>query len=58
MNLAVYGLAAWLILIPLVILKQGLTRKVELLSMRNLYLFSFCIYQLISPALALKTGNY
>jgi hypothetical protein len=58
MNLALYGLAAWLVLIPLIILKQGLSRKVELLSMRNLYLFSFCIYQLISPALALKSGNY
>jgi hypothetical protein len=58
MNLAVYGLVAWLITIPIIILKQGLSRKVELLSMRNLYLFSFCVYQLLSPALALKTGNF
>jgi hypothetical protein len=58
MNLAVYGLVAWVIAIPTIILKQGLSRKVELLSMRNLYLFSFCIYQLVSPALALKTDNF
>jgi hypothetical protein len=58
MNLAVYGLVAWLIIIPIIILKQGLSRKVELLSMRNLYLLSFCVYQLLSPALALKTDNF
>lgn len=58
MNLAVYGLVAWLIVIPIIILKQGLSRKVELLSTRNLYLLSFCVYQLFSPALALKTDNF
>ncbi len=58
MNLAVNGLSLLLIILVGLILKQGLSRKVELLSMRNLYLFGFCIYQLVSPAMALKSGNY
>jgi hypothetical protein len=58
MNLLLYGFAIVTLLLGFVILKQGLSRKVELLSMRNLYLFGFCIYQLVSPALALHTENY
>lgn len=40
------------------ILSQGLSRKVDFLSMRNLYLASFIIYQIISPCVVLYTGNY
>ncbi len=39
-------------------LSQGLSRKVDLFSMRNLYLSSFIIYQLVSPAMALYYDDY
>ena len=49
MNLLIYGYIALILLLGFVVLKQGLSRKVELLSLRNLYLFSFAIYQIWSP---------
>jgi len=53
--LLLYALALALIGMMLV---QGLSRRVDLLSIRNLYLASFIIYQIASPASALSTGNF
>ena len=39
----------------LMMLKQGLSQSVDFLCFRNLYLLGFIIYQLISPADALRT---
>lgn len=57
-NLLIYSFALLIVAIGVMILKQGLSRKVDLFSLRNLYLAGFCIYQLASPALALETGNF
>jgi hypothetical protein len=57
-NLLIYAYCLLILLILGVILKQGLSRNVDLFSLRNLYLAGFCIYQLSSPALALETGNF
>lgn len=57
-NLLIYSYYAVILAIGWLVLKQGLSRKVEFLSIRNIYLAGFVIYQLISPALALKTGNF
>lgn len=42
----------------IMVLKQGLSRKVELFSIRNLYLAGFLIYHVIGPTKALLSGNY
>lgn len=42
----------------LLVLKQGLSQSVNLLSARNLYLLGFIVYQLANPASALHTGNF
>lgn len=51
---AFYGLALGLVLL---MVWQGLTRKVELLSIRNLYLAGFIVYQLLNPARVVITEN-
>jgi hypothetical protein len=58
MNFVMYGFGLLIILLVAMVFKQGISRSVELFSLRNLYLSSFIIYQLFSPALALKTGNF
>ena len=42
----------------MLMLSQGLSRKVDLFSMRNLYLVSFLVYQVISPAFVLYADYY
>lgn len=42
----------------ILMLKQGLSRKVDIFSARNMYLVGFIIYQIISPAVALHTGDF
>jgi len=42
----------------IMVLKQGLSRKVEFFSIRNLYLAGFVVYHVIGPAKALSTGNF
>lgn len=42
----------------IMVLVQGLSRKVELFSIRNLYLAGFVVYHVIGPAKALSTGNF
>jgi len=44
--------------ICLLMLYQGLTRSVDLFSIRNIYLAGFVIYQIISPVSALKLDSY
>lgn len=39
-------------------LYQGLSRSVDILSVRNMYLMSFIVYQIISPAIALYTEKF
>jgi len=46
------------LLLCAMVLKQGLSRSVDFLSCRNLYLFGFIVYQLVSPADALRTENF
>ncbi len=45
-------------ILVLMVFLQGFSRKVDLFSMRNMYLFSFLVYQIISPATALYTENF
>jgi hypothetical protein len=52
---ALYCIAGALVFL---MLKQGLSRKVDLFSARNMYLVGFIIYQLTSPAVALQTENF
>ncbi len=52
---ALYCIAIWLVFL---MLKQGLSRKVDMFSARNMYLVGFIIYQLTSPAIALSTENF
>ena len=40
------------------VLMQGLSRKVELFSIRNLYLAGFLIYHVLGPARALSTEDF
>jgi hypothetical protein len=42
----------------IVVLKQGLSRKVELFSVRNLYLVGFVIYHVVGPIKTITTENY
>jgi hypothetical protein len=42
----------------ILMLKQGLSRKVDIFSARNMYLVGFIVYQIISPAVSLHTGNF
>jgi hypothetical protein len=42
----------------LMMLVEGFTRRVDLLSIRNVYLCGFIVYQIISPAAALHTGEF
>ncbi|QEG34697.1 hypothetical protein [Bythopirellula goksoeyrii] len=42
----------------LIVLKQGLSRKVEFFSIRNLYLAGFVVYHVIGPAKAISTGDF
>jgi hypothetical protein len=39
-------------------LAQGLTRKVDLFSIRNIYLAGFIVYQVASPVSALRDGTF
>lgn len=39
-------------------LKEGLSRKVDIFSARNMYFVGFIVYQIISPAVALHTENF
>jgi hypothetical protein len=48
-------LAAGLILM---MIAQGLSRRVDLFSIRNIYLVGFIIYAIVSPATALQSGNF
>lgn len=52
---ALFSIATALVFL---MLKQGLSRKVDLFSARNMYLVGFIIYQLTSPALALQSENF
>ena len=40
------------------VLIQGFSRRVDLFSMRNLYIASFLVYQVGSPTLALYTNDF
>jgi hypothetical protein len=42
----------------LLMLVQGLTRKVDFFSIRNCYLGGFIVYQLVSPAATLSSSNW
>lgn len=50
----------WLLAGGLVVmmLVQGMSRRVDLFSIRNIYLAGFIIYQVVSPASALRTGQF
>jgi hypothetical protein len=50
----------WLLagLLCVLMLAQGLQRKVDLLSTRNIYLAGFIIYQIVSPISAIGAENY
>ena len=41
------------VLLVLMMIIQGISRRVDLLSLRNMFLFGFIVYQLSSPAMAL-----
>ena len=58
LNLTVFLLYFLAFVLCAMVLKQGLSQSVNLLSARNLYLFGFIIYQLVNPANALRTGNF
>jgi len=57
-NPVVVALACLAIGLIFMMLKQGLSRKVDMFSARNMYLVGFIIYQLTSPAIALKTEDF
>ncbi len=57
-SIVVMLLALLAFLLTLMMLMQGLSRKVDLFSVRNLYLFSFLVYQIISPAYVLYADYY
>ncbi|MGI9429991.1 MAG: hypothetical protein ACR2NM_15120 [Bythopirellula sp.] len=42
----------------IMVLVQGFSRKVELFSVRNLYLAGFVVYHVVGPAKALSTGHF
>lgn len=44
--------------IGILVLYQGLTRSVDLFSIRNIYLAGFVVYQIVSPASALRSESY
>jgi hypothetical protein len=44
--------------IVLMVLYQGLTRSVDLFSIRNIYLAGFIVYQIVSPVMALQSDFY
>jgi len=46
------------VIAAIMMLVQGLSRKVELFSIRNLYLVGFVIYHVIGPAKVLSSGNF
>lgn len=48
-------LGAGLVLMAIV---QGVSRRVELFSVRNIYLAGFVIYQVVSPIAALRSGSH
>lgn len=50
----------WLLAGMLVVLMivQGLSRRVDLFSVRNIYFAGFIVYQIISPVTALRTGFF
>ena len=50
----------WLLAAGIIILivYQGLTRSVDLFSIRNIYLLGFIVYQILSPASALRIDSY
>lgn len=53
---ALYWLLA--LLLCVMMFAQGMSRKVDLFSIRNIYLCGFIVSQIISPALALQADNY
>lgn len=57
-NPVVVALSCLAIGLAFLMLKQGLSRKVDLFSARNMYLVGFIIYQLTSPAIALETEDF
>lgn len=50
-----WTLAAMLCIMMIV---QGLSRRVDIFSIRNIYLAGFIVYQIVSPASALRSGNF
>lgn len=57
-NLTVFLLYFLAFALCMMMLKQGLSQSVDFLSFRNFYLLGFIVYQLISPADALRTENF
>lgn len=57
-NVTVFLLYFLAFVLCLMMLKQGLSQSVDFLSVRNLYLLGFIVYQLLSPANALRTENF
>lgn len=49
-----------LMIIALVVMMfvQGMSRQVDLFSIRNIYLCGFIVYQIVSPMSALRTGSF
>ena len=58
MSLTVVLLWTLAIALAVMMLAQGLTLKIDLFSVRNIYLTGFIIYQLISPASALQGTRF
>lgn len=46
------------LVIAIMIFVQGMSRKVELFSIRNLYLAGFVVYHVLGPAKMLSTGDF
>lgn len=42
----------------LLMFTQGMARRVDLFSIRNIYLAGFIIYHIVNPILTLRSGNY
>ena len=50
----------WLLagLLSVMMIAQGMSRRVDLFSVRNIYLAGFIVYQVVSPVTALSSGNF
>lgn len=57
-SLVVTLLVALACILVVMMLAQGLTRRVDFFSIRNIYLAGFIIYHVASPIAALHDGNY